>query len=93
MTFDVILEDNPYSNAAMEKVPELKEAVKKATKDTKLENAYVAVGGVTSTNADLDSMSEQDFSRTVVLMLVGISIILIFLFRSLIMPIYALLVH
>ncbi len=88
MTFDVILEDNPYSNAAMEKVPELKEAVKRATKDTKLENAYVAVGGVTSTNADLDSMSEQDFSRTVVLMLVGISIILIFLFRSLIMPIY-----
>jgi putative drug exporter of the RND superfamily len=33
-------------------------------------------------------MSDQDYSRTVVLMLLGISIILVFLFRSIIMPIY-----
>ncbi len=88
MTMDVVLDANPYSNDAIAQVDELKEAVERATKGTKLENAVVAVGGITSTNADLSTMSDQDYSRTVVLMLLGISIILVFLFRSIIMPIY-----
>ncbi|MGG4488017.1 MMPL family transporter [Metabacillus idriensis] len=88
MTLDVVMESSPYSNEAIEQVPEMKEAVERAVKDTKLENAVVAVGGITSTNADLSTVSAQDYSRTVVLMLVGISIILIFMFRSIIMPIY-----
>jgi putative drug exporter of the RND superfamily len=88
MTMDVIFEANPYSNEAMAKVTEIEEAVERATKGTKLENADVAIGGITSTNADLDTMSGQDYSRTVILMLLGIGIILVFLFRSIIMPIY-----
>jgi putative drug exporter of the RND superfamily len=88
MTMDVIFEANPYSNKAIAQIPELKEAVERATKGTKLENADVAVGGITSTNADLDTMSGQDYTRTVILMLLGIGIILVFLFRSIIMPIY-----
>ncbi|QOR66140.1 MMPL family transporter [Cytobacillus suaedae] len=88
MTMDIIFTASPYSNESMQQVEEIKEAVKRATKNTKLENAVVAVGGITSTNADLDTMSGNDYSRTVVLMLIGISIILIFLFRSLIMPVY-----
>ncbi|WP_257348971.1 MMPL family transporter [Pseudalkalibacillus decolorationis] len=88
MTMDVIFEASPYSNQVMAQVDNIKEAVERVTKDTKLENAEVAIGGITSTNEDLKTMSNQDYSRTVVLMLVGISIILIFLFRSIIMPIY-----
>lgn len=88
MTIDVVFEENPYSNEAIAQVDDIKDAVNRATKGTKLENADVAVGGVTSTNADLDKMSGQDYSRTVVLMLLGIGIILVFLFRSIIMPIY-----
>jgi putative drug exporter of the RND superfamily len=88
MTMDVIFEANPYSNEAMAKVAEIEEAVERATKGTKLENADLAIGGITSTNADLDTMSGQDYSRTVILMLLGIGIILVFLFRSIIMPIY-----
>ncbi|PKG23558.1 MMPL family transporter [Niallia nealsonii] len=88
MTIDVIFAANPYSNEAMNQVDDIKSTVERVTKGTKLENAKVAVGGITSTNADLRTMSNQDYSRTVVLMLVGISIILIFLFRSIIMPAY-----
>jgi putative drug exporter of the RND superfamily len=88
MTLDVIFTANPYSNEAIDQVAEVKAAVERATKNTKLENASVAVGGMTSVNADLRTVSGDDYSRTVVLMLVGISIILIFLFRSIIMPIY-----
>ncbi|QIZ07881.1 MMPL family transporter [Priestia megaterium] len=88
MTIDVIFNKNPYSNEAINRVPEIKQAVKRVIKDTKLENAKVAVGGVSSMHNDLDTISKADYSRTVVLMLVGISIILIILLRSLIMPLY-----
>lgn len=88
MTMDVIFDASPYSNLAIAQVDEMKEAVERATKGTKLENAIVAVGGITSTNADLSTMSGKDYSRTVVYMLIGIAIILVFLFRSLIMPLY-----
>jgi RND superfamily putative drug exporter len=69
-------------------VTEIEAAVERATKNTKLENATVAIGGMTSVNADLRTVSGDDYSRTVVLMLIGISIILVFLFRSIIMPVY-----
>ncbi|MEH7237140.1 MMPL family transporter [Bacillus sp. JJ1562] len=88
MTLDVIFKANPYSNEAMGQIDEINAAVERATKGTKLENADVALGGITSTNTDLSKMSEQDYSRTIVLMFIGIALILIFLFRSLIMPIY-----
>lgn len=88
MTLDIVLEANPYSNEAIAQVDEIEAAVDRAVKGTKLENADVAIGGITSTNADLNTMSSNDYSRTVVLMLAGISIILVFLFRSIIMPVY-----
>jgi putative drug exporter of the RND superfamily len=88
MTLDVIFEANPYSNEAIDQVTEIEAAVERATKNTKLENATVAIGGMTSVNADLRTVSGDDYSRTVVLMLIGISIILVFLFRSIIMPVY-----
>ncbi len=88
MRFDVIFSANPYSNEAINQMDELNAAIEISTKDTKLENAKVAIGGITSVNADLNTVSNNDYSRTVVLMLIGISIILVFLFRSIIMPIY-----
>ncbi|MFF2450258.1 MMPL family transporter [Neobacillus sp. NPDC058068] len=88
MTIDVVFNKNPYSNEAIDRIPEIKQAVKRAVKDTKLENAKVAVGGVSSMHNDLDTISKADYSRTVVLMLIGISIILIILLRSIIMPLY-----
>jgi putative drug exporter of the RND superfamily len=88
MTIDVIFTKNPYSNEALDRIPEIKETVEQVVKDTKLENAEVAVGGVSSMHHDLDEISQADYSRTVVLMLIGISLILIILFRSIIMPLY-----
>jgi RND superfamily putative drug exporter len=88
MTLDITFEANPYSNEAIDQVDEINAAIERATKGTKLENAKVAIGGITSTNADLNTVSNNDYTRTVILMLVGISIILVFLFRSIIMPIY-----
>jgi putative drug exporter of the RND superfamily len=88
MTIDVVFSKNPYSNEAINQIPVIKQTVQRVIKDTKLENAQVAIGGVTSINKDLDTMSKGDYSRTVVLMLSGIAIILIILLRSFIMPLY-----
>jgi putative drug exporter of the RND superfamily len=88
MTIDVVFGKNPYSNDAISRVSELEDTVKRVVKDTKLENAQVALGGVSSMHKDLDAISKGDYSRTVVLMLAGIFIILIILLRSIIMPIY-----
>jgi putative drug exporter of the RND superfamily len=88
MTIDVVFSKNPYSNEALNRISEIKETVERVVKDTKLENAEVAVGGVSSMHHDLDEISEADYSRTVVLMLIGITLILIILFRSIIMPLY-----
>ncbi len=88
MTLDVVFKENPYSNEAIAQIDPIKKAVDNATKDTKLENAKVAVGGITSTYNDMGKMSDADYTRTVILMLSGIALILLLLLRSIIMPLY-----
>ncbi|TCP30559.1 RND superfamily putative drug exporter [Scopulibacillus darangshiensis] len=87
-TMDVIFKENPYSTEALNQIDDIKAAVKRITDGTKLENAKVGIGGVTSTYADLRSISKDDYSRTMILMLIGIGLILVALFRSFIMPLY-----
>jgi len=66
----------------------LEDAIARGLQGTGFEGAEYALGGVTSINSDLRDISEGDYARTVALMLVGITLILIVLFRSLVMPIY-----
>ncbi|MGG4145288.1 MMPL family transporter [Paenibacillus algorifonticola] len=86
--FDVIFSGNPYDMATMAKIEDLNAAVGRALQGTAYAQADYAVGGVTSSNHDLNNISKEDYSRTMMLMLVGITIILIILFRSIVMPLY-----
>ncbi|MBP2001192.1 RND superfamily putative drug exporter [Paenibacillus shirakamiensis] len=88
MTLNVVFSDNPYGTKAISEVDQVKAAVSRAVEGTKLSKANIAFGGVTSTFNDLKNISDADYSRTVVLMLAGIFIILVLLFRSIIMPLY-----
>jgi RND superfamily putative drug exporter len=87
-TFDIVLDQNPYSNQAINTVEKISDTIKRSLKGTKLENAQIGIGGVSSMNHDLQTMSKSDYSRTVSLMLIGIFIALVIMLRSLIMPIY-----
>ncbi|MGG3267052.1 MMPL family transporter, partial [Geobacillus stearothermophilus] len=91
VTFDVILDENPYSISALGRVDDIHAAAERAVKGTKWEDATIAVGGVTSTYADLQAISNADYKRTAVLILIGIAIVLAALLRSLIMPLYLIL--
>ncbi|MET3696407.1 RND superfamily putative drug exporter [Bacillus oleivorans] len=88
VTFDVVFGVNPYSNEAINQIETVESTIKTVTKDTKLENAEVAIGGVSSSQADLNEVSDADYTRTVVLMLAGIFLVLVILLKSFIMPVY-----
>ncbi|WP_273852152.1 MMPL family transporter [Guptibacillus spartinae] len=87
VTLEVILKEDPYSTEAIQTVREIKETVSRSIDGTPLEEATVAYSGVSSINSDLSDISTSDFTRTVIIMLVGLFIILTLLFRSMIMPI------
>lgn len=88
ISIDVIMDQNPYSLTAMGVIDQLKAEVNKQLTSTNFEGSQVEIGGITSMNNDLNHLSSEDYSRTVVLMLVGIFIILLILFRSVVIPIY-----
>jgi RND superfamily putative drug exporter len=90
MTMDIVLKENPYSNKAISTIDSIHSQIKQSIKGTKLENAHIGIGGITSVNHDLKQVSDADYSRTVTFMLIGIGLILIILLRSIVMPVYIL---
>lgn len=82
----VILKDDPSGHAATKTVNQLEKDVKAQIKATALNKAQVAVGGQTSQNADLESLSQSDFTRTAIIMIVGIGLALLVFTRSVLQP-------
>lgn len=87
-SFDLVLESNPYDEKALDSIDGIREAAEKAIQGTALSEAKIGVGGVSSVFHDLQTISNADYKRTVMLMIAGITLILIVLLRSLVMPIY-----
>ncbi|MDC3413611.1 MMPL family transporter [Aquibacillus sp. 3ASR75-11] len=87
-TFDVVLSYNPYSTEAVNTIDTISETLTDALDDTPFDDSNFAIGGISSTNNDLQNISDADYTRTVFLMLGGIFVILILLLRSITMPIY-----
>ncbi|UOY92561.1 MMPL family transporter [Ectobacillus sp. JY-23] len=85
---DVVLKYNPYSNEALEATKDIKEAVKRALRGSDLEDANIGVSGVSAVSADMLAASNSDYSQTVIYMLIGITLILVVMLRSLVMPLY-----
>ncbi|MDU5144587.1 MAG: MMPL family transporter [Paenibacillus dendritiformis] len=88
MTLDVVFSVNPYGIEAIGQVPNVQAAAERAVAGSAWEQADIAIGGVSSTFADLKQISGEDYTRTVIFMMAGILIILILLLRSIIMPLY-----
>ena len=86
--FDVILDVYPYSNEAIVVVDEIEDRMRIALKGTPFEDSRFSIGGLASVNRDLKTISDEDFNRTALIMLSGIFIVLVFLLRSLVMPLY-----
>lgn len=88
MMMEVILSEDPYSHEAIGITSEIKETVERTAAGTPLEEAEIAFSGISSINSDLEEVSSNDFTNTVVIMLISLFVVLAILFRSLIMPLY-----
>ena len=88
MLMEVVLAVDPYSPEAIDVVTEIKETVAQSVNNTPLEGTEIAYGGISSINSDLADISSSDFTRTVIIMLTSLFLVLAFLLRSLIMPLY-----
>ncbi|WP_274654859.1 MMPL family transporter [Paenibacillus humicola] len=84
----IVLDSDPYSTDAIATINRINRNVKNVLDGTKLSSARYGAAGVTGQNASLQVIEQQDFSRTVLLMLGGIAIALAVMFRSLLLPIY-----
>lgn len=87
-TLDVIFKDNPYSLEAIHAVGTINDVIQQTVVGTEYADIHYGIGGITGTFADLEQISNADYSRTMILMLIGITIILIILLRSIVMPLY-----
>lgn len=88
VTFEAVLNINPYSKEALAFIEDMEKTVKNAIEKTNLDVEEFYIGGISSINNDLNNVSAADYKRTATLMLIGIFLILILLLRSLVMPIY-----
>ncbi len=87
-TMNIVLDVNPFSKEAMEVMKTLDEQVQASIKGSQLQDVDFALGGKTMQNVDLQSISSNDFLRTASIMLIGIGLVLIFITRSLLKPIF-----
>ncbi|ASN06641.1 MMPL family transporter [Virgibacillus necropolis] len=86
--FDVVLKNNPYSTEAVNMVDKIEDTVNDAKDGTVFADSDPKLGGISSTNNDLQNISDADYSRTVTLMIIGLFIVLVFMLRSIIIPVY-----
>ncbi|MDR7678239.1 MMPL family transporter [Lactiplantibacillus plantarum] len=86
----IVLNENPSSKSAMDKVTAIQKQVTNSLKGTALDGATIAIGGQTSETNDTQAIASSDFVRTAAIMLVGILIALMVITRSVLQPFYIL---
>lgn len=88
--FTVTLSENPYSAAAIQSMSTLTQAAQTALLASPLNHGNILVGGTTATQANMNQLSTQDFTRTMTFVFVAVLLLLMFMLRSVLAPIYIL---
>ncbi len=86
--YDVVLDLDPYSPAALDAIDPLKDTTRTAAEEAGVEDATVVIGGETAQTADIRSALERDTVFIVALVLLIVTAVLVFLLRSILAPIY-----
>jgi RND superfamily putative drug exporter len=82
VTWTIPLTVDPYSKNAMQVAHEIDKTMREAISHTPYNNIQIGTGGISSANYDLNNISNKDFSLTIILMLAGIGVLLLILYRS-----------
>jgi putative drug exporter of the RND superfamily len=86
--FTVILSQNPYSAEAMANLANIRTAAETALQSSPIHTGTVLAGGTTAVQEALNEISAKDFTRTMVIVLAAIFLLLVAMLRSLIAPLY-----
>lgn len=86
----VVLKDNPYSSTAMDAVGPLRSSADAAARDAGIADARVLVAGPTAETADIKSALDRDMLVLVPLVLLIVGLVLGWLLRSVLAPVYLL---
>lgn len=84
----VVLDSDPLTAKSIKKVESLQTMINNNIKGTSLKKASVSIGGQTSETSDTSSIANQDFLRSAVIMLVGITLALMLVTHSILQPFY-----
>jgi putative drug exporter of the RND superfamily len=90
LSFQVILEGDPYSKEALQQVRQLRETARKIAA---MGDGQALVGGPTALQADTWALSNRDTLLVAAIALVVVGVILALLLRSLVAPLYLLLTN
>lgn len=85
---DVTLNDNPYGNASMDLIPEIRDTARDAAEANGLPRERILVGGETAQNADTRSATNRDELVVLPIILIAIMLILGLLLRSVVAALY-----
>ena len=89
--FTIVLNANPYSTKAISDIPGIMQAAQHALATSPISHGQLYATGTTPTQAELNSLSTQDFHLAVVLILSTIFILLVLMLRSILTPMYVIL--
>lgn len=78
----VILDDDPYSPAALTTIEKINDTVAGSLKGTVLDNASYGAAGPSSTTYDMNKEQLNSFNSTAVIVIVSVFIVLLFVIRS-----------
>lgn len=84
----IVYNSDPNSYAATDRANSLASMARKSLKGTDLGHAKIAMGGQSERIYNMRQTAGSDFMRTAVIMLVGISLALMLITRSLLQPLY-----
>ena len=85
---NIVLAGDPYSEAALETVSKLRDAVSDSVAASSLSGASHYTGGETATQADIMLTNDADFGRVTGLTTAGVLLVIMILLRSLLAPLY-----
>lgn len=84
----VILNDDPYSNEALETIDKMNATVSTGLKGTVLSGAEYGTAGSSATTNDMNNILSRDLNKTTVIVIAGVLLVLFFVIRSFWTPIF-----
>lgn len=88
---DIILKDEPYSDAALKDVDQLKKVVASFNENSNFNTPKYYMGGTNAVVNDMKSLIDSDYITMVYLVIIGVFIILVLLMRGVLAPVYLIL--